>query len=134
MNELKYIPGDLVMYQGKVTTVKECSGNYYVLNCQHSIEDVVYYTDLKPVQLTPKILKKNGWERNGGDSYLKYSLYRMFFDVCHIYILKHWENSTSKYFDFLSNSDEGCFKSNIIYCHQLQHLLFGLDLPMDLKV
>ena len=58
MNELKYIPGDLVMYQGKVTTVKECRGNYYVLNCQHSIEDVVYYTDLKPVQLTPKILKK----------------------------------------------------------------------------
>lgn len=78
MKEVKYIPGDLVMYQGKVTTVRECRGNYYVLNCQHSIEDAVCYTDLKPVQLTPKILKKNGWERNGGDSYLKYSLYRVF--------------------------------------------------------
>ena len=133
MNELKYIPGDLVMYQGKVTTVRECRGNYYILNCQHSIEDAVYYTDLKPVQLTPKILKKNGWERDGGDSYLKYSLYRVFFDVCHVYILRHWEDSTSKYFDFLSRKED-CYQSDIVYCHQLQHLLFGLGLPMDLKV
>lgn len=134
MNKLEYIPGDLVMYQGKVTTVRECRGNYYVLNCQHSIEDAVYYTDLKPVQLTPKILKKNGWERNGGDSYLKYSLYRVFFDVCHVYTLKHYEGSTSKYFDFISKDSKCCYKSNIMYCHQLQHLLFGLGLPMDLKV
>lgn len=134
MVEVKYIPGDLVMHQGKVTTVRECRGDYYVLNCQHSKEDAVYYTDLKLVQLTPKILKKNGWERNGGDSYLKYSLYRVFFDVCHVYTLKHYEGSTSKYFDFISKDSKCCYKSNIMYCHQLQHLLFGLGLPMDLKV
>lgn len=41
MNKLKYIPGDLVMHQGKVTTVRECRGNYYVLNC-HQLQHLLF--------------------------------------------------------------------------------------------
>lgn len=124
MKEVKYIPGDLVMYQGKVTTVRECRDNYYVLNCQHSIEDAVYYTDLKPVQLTPKILKKNGWGKDycigNEDRYTKYDF---------LYISYYRNDNTTKLFV------KGLtLLSNIKYVHQLQHLLFGLGLSMDLKV
>lgn len=51
-----------------------------------------------------------------------------------IRITHHGVDSTFKYFDFISEHSKCCYKSNIMYCHQLQHLLFGLGLPMDLKV
>lgn len=165
MEEVKYIPGDLVMTNGvplgtakdivyRVTssdpskTLKLDDGTVLKgVVCLENIEGAefgekgylsgdccAWVKDIAPIPLTPKILKKNGWERNGGDSYLKYSLYRVFFDVCHVYTLKHYEGSTSKYFDFTSKDSKCCYKSNIMYCHQLQHLLFGLGLPMNLKV
>lgn len=135
--EQKFIIGDIVKYDNKIMIIKEPrDGSHFDLSCPK--EGLVYclvdVDEIKPMEITPKILKKNGWERNGGDSYLKYSLYRVFFDVCHVYTLKHYEGSTSKYFDFISKDSNCCYKSNIMYCHQLQHLLFGLGLPMDLKV
>lgn len=135
--EQKFIIGDIVKYDNKIMIIKEPrDGSHFDLSCPK--EGLVYclvdVDEIKPMEITPKILKKNGWERNGGDSYLKYSLYRVFFDVCHVYTLKHYEGSTSKYFDFISEDSKCCYKSNIMYCHQLQHLLFGLGLPMDLKV
>jgi hypothetical protein len=144
MKEVKYIPLDLVKADKNpniIWKVKDVSqdkrGNvlYRVVAAEDNDAFIYLYEhQIAPVPLTPKILKKNGWERNGGDSYLKYSLYRVFFDVCHVYTLKHYEGSTSKYFDFISKDSKCCYKSNIMYCHQLQHLLFGLGLPMDLKV
>ena len=144
MKEVKYIPLDLVKADKNpniIWKVKDVSqdkrGNvlYRVVAAEDNDAFIYLYEhQIVPVPLTPKILKKNGWERNGGDSYLKYSLYRVFFDVCHVYTLKYYEGSTSKYFDFISKDSKCFYKSNIMYCHQLQHLLFGLGLPMDLKV
>lgn len=128
MDKVRYIPGDLVMYGSKVTTVRECRGDYYVLNCQKKpLEDVVHHTDLMPIPITPEILDKNEWETQNGWYY--------FLDVC-----KEFPASVNIDFYHKSDNEKLIAKVNneglveIEFVHQLQHLLFGLGLPMDLKV
>lgn len=80
--------------------------------------------DIATIPLTPEILKKNWWGKDycigNEDRYAKYDF---------LYISYYRNDNTTKLFV------KGLtLLSNIKYVHQLQHLLFGLGLSMDLKV
>lgn len=144
MKEVMYIPGDLVMYGNKATKVRECRGNYYVLNCQKVSEDAVHYTNIAPIPLSPAILNDNGWEISiikdkrfwdrvsteeniQKDSFVDNSIARI--AVKNKIALMFMGSSPNVFFFELSH-----MVVKVEYCHQLQHFLFGLGLPSDLKV
>ena len=91
--------------------------------------------DIVPIPLTPEILEKNGWKRNGGQYSFAFKPYvgdkveligffiEMFKDEHDM--LKY------RYFQiFLENKNiYGCF-----YVHQLYHLLFGLNINHEMEV
>ena len=122
MNKLRYIPGDLV-YQ------KDDEGHWNIISLSALNLALINYKNIKPIPLTPEILKKNGWKQNGGQYSFNYKPYagnkveligffiEMFKDVHDM--LKH------RYFQ-ITHEDKvfcGCF-----YVHQLQHLFFGLGI------
>lgn len=129
----KHIEGDVVMYDNKIMVVKEPrDGSHFDLSCPK--EGLVYcfvgVDEIKPVILTPEILEKNGWKRT-----------QIFIDddgfEFHTYIddercldLQYYPQY-KKFAAFICKQE---VLSDIEYVHQLQHLLFGLGLPMDLKV
>ena len=136
--EHEFIVGDVVMYHNKIMVIKEPrDGSHFDLYCLK--EGLVYclvdIDEIKPVSLTPEILEKNGWKRDGGQYSFTFKPYagvkveyigffiEMFKDVHDM--LKY------KYFQiFLENKNiYGCF-----YVHQLQHHLFGLGLNSEMEV
>ena len=140
MDEL-YIPGDLVFHYIPKTTIKKYVKVYVCsTNNALSLEDMDgklydYIGELYPIPLTPDILEKNGWKRNGGQYSFTYKPYvgdkveligffiEMFKDVHDM--LKH------RYFQ-ITHEDKvicGCF-----YVHQLQHHLFGLGINNEMEV
>lgn len=63
MEQIKYIPGDLVYIPkfGNNYTIMS-SGKYYYEALDANYNDVVIEnTDIVPIPLTPEILEKNGW-------------------------------------------------------------------------
>ncbi len=151
MKEVKYIPGDLVMTDGlpigtkkgvayvvtasdpdRTLTLKDGTINKGVVTLDavseddkvHFVETSTWVKHIVPIPLTPGILEKNGWVKDycigNEDRYAKYDF---------LYISYYRNDNTTKLFV------KGLtLLSNIKYVHQLQHLLFGLGLPMDLKV
>ena len=134
MKEVKYIPLDLVKADKNpniIWKVKDVSqdkrGNvlYRVVAAEDNDAFIYLYEhQIAPVPLTTEILEKNGWVKDycigNEDRYAKYDF---------LYISYYRNNNTTKLFV------KGLtLLSNIKYVHQLQHLLFGLGLPMDLKV
>lgn len=66
----KYIEGDIVEYDNKVMVVKEPrDGNHFDLSCPK--EGLVYcfvgVDEIKPVDITPAILERNGWDKEEKD-------------------------------------------------------------------
>lgn len=129
----KYIIGDIVMYKNRIHTIIDIlASNCYVLSyVRHPVSPV----RLSGVPLTPEILGKNEWKRNGGQYSFAFKPYvgdkveligffiEMFKDEHDM--LKY------RYFQiFLENKNiYGCF-----YVHQLQHLFFGLGLNSEMEV
>lgn len=151
MEEVKYIPGDLVQYKqipNKVCTIKGIISELdkpKIIEKKAPIyeaiigdnEGLVYLNDddILGIPITSEILEKNGWKRNGGQYSFTYKPYagdkveligffiEMFKDEHDM--LKY------RYFQiFLENKVIcGCF-----YVHQLQHLLFGLGINYEMEV
>lgn len=134
MKEVKYIPLDLVKADKSpniIWKVKDVSqdkrGNvlYRVVAAEDNDAFIYLYEhQIAPVPLTPEILEKNGWGKDycigNEDRYVKYDF---------LYISYYRNDNTTKLFV------KGLtLLSNIKYVHQLQHLLFGLGLSMNLKV
>ena len=68
--EQKFIIGDIVMYDNKVMVVKEPrDGSHFDLSCPK--EGLVYcfvgVDEIKPVDITPAILERNGWDKEEKD-------------------------------------------------------------------
>lgn len=110
----EYIIGDVVMYDNKVTIIKEPrDAIHFDLSCPE--EKLVYccvgVEDIKPMPLTSEILEKNGWKWDGQD----------FVGACLLY-------PEGNYFVF------DAFRTKIKYVHQLQHLLFGLGIDFDFNL
>lgn len=135
MDKLEYIPGDLVKYNGNIITIENSDGYYATYYDEDEYLQEINVNAIEGIPLTPAILEKNGWKRNGGQYSFTYKPYagdkveligffiEMFKDVHDM--LKH------RYFQ-ITHEDKvicGCF-----YVHQLQNFLFGLGLNHKMKV
>lgn len=135
----KFIVGDIVMYNDKIMVVKEPrDGSHFDLSCHK--EGLVYcfvgVDEIKPISLTPKILEKNGWdkeEKDGSD----FSLSEAF--------MGGDENDEDNYTCFqlyYQNKKDGWvidmrgepLKFGIHYIHELQNLFFGLGINHEMEV
>ena len=135
MNKLEYIPGDLGTYNGNIVIIENSDGYYATYYDEDEFLQEVNVNAIESIPLTPAILEKNGWKRNGGQYSFTYKPYagdrveligffiEMFKDVHDM--LKH------RYFQ-ITHEDKvicGCF-----YVHQLQHHLFGLGINHEMEV
>ena len=120
----EYIVGDVVMYDNKIMVVKEPrDGSHFDLSCPKEglVRCFVGVDEIKPVSLTPEILEKNGWEKpDGFDSYW----------LNKIGLLQEGDTWHSA----LGSTKNAITLGNILYVHQLQHLLFGLELNSEMEV
>ena len=122
--EQEYIKGDIVMYDNKIYTIMDTLGvNNYELSC---IEHPVHQLELSGVPLTHEILEKNGWEptKESLGHGLKNKKYPRF---------ALWSIN-----DKWSFTIDGVMVCNTLSClcyvHQLQHLIFGLGLNLEMEV
>ena len=133
MDKLEYIPGDLVFHYIPKTTIKKYV-KVYVCSTNNSLalEDMDghlydYIGVLYPIPLTPEILEKNGWRTQNRWYY--------YLDVAEGFIsyigidFKHKSNKCHLYVEIDGNN-----MVEIQYCHELQHLLFGLGLNSEMEV
>lgn len=128
----KYIEGDIVEYNNKVMIIKEPrDGKHFDLSCPK--EGLVYcfvgVDEIKPIRITPEILKKNGWKKE------------MYHDWRHYIPLERTLLYLSRCVD---RDRDGAFEvcvgltmsdiASVSFVHQLQHLLFGLGLNSEMEV
>lgn len=159
MEEIKYIQGDLVMTDG--TPIGTKKGVVYVVTASDpnrtftfkdgtvlkgtvtldaiTEEDKAYFVEtstwvkhIVPIKLTPAILEANEWKKgelkqedNARTSYYTYS------KIGCIVELRYY-TSCDMFLSYIGK--EALMNTLFLYVHQLQHLLFGLNLPMDLKL
>ena len=129
MNDLKYIPGDLVEAWIGINTgslVAEVVGynplyQEYILTNWYIEETrgVISITEdrITPISLTPKILEKNGWDKDDEDNYTCFQIY--------------YQNEKD---GWIIDMRGELLKSDIHYVHELQHLLFGLGINHEMEV
>lgn len=121
--EQEYIKGDIVMYDSKIHTIMDTLElNNYELSY---IEHPVHQLELSGVPLTPEILEKNGWKDDG------YDWYRLPTKRAYLYITK--DITTLGEFLVCVGLDRHNLAS-INFVHQLQHLLFGLNINYEMEV
>ena len=137
--EQKFIIGDVVEYDNKIMVVKEPrDGIHFDLSSPK--EGLVYcfvgVDEIKPVNITPAILEKNGWDKEEKDGSV-FSLSEAF--------MGGDENDEDNYTCFqlyYQNKKDGWvidmrgepLKFEIHYIHELQHLLFGLEINSEMEV
>ena len=135
----KYIIGDIVEYSNKVMVVKEPrDGSHFDLSC--SKEGLVYclvdIDEIRPVNITPAILEKNGWDKEEKDVSV-FSLSEAFMGGD-----EDDEDNYTCFQLYYQNKKDGWvidmrgepLKFEIHYIHELQHLLFGLGLNSEMEV
>lgn len=126
--EQKFIIGDIVMYDNKVMVIKEPrDGSHFDLSCPK--EGLVYcfvgVDEIKPVRITPKIIEKNGWKNDG------YDWYRLPTKRAYLYMTK--DITTLDEFLVCVGLDRHNLNS-INFVHQLQHILFALNINHEMEV
>ena len=136
----KYIEGDVVMYGNIIMIIKEPreEGHYDLLWNNWIIYSYINIEEIKPIPLTPEILEKNGWDkevmsrgiRNRHWVYTKPDIEE--YGYFPIYIEKGIGNE----FDVYPFTDNNVCKqiAYIKYVHELQHLLFGLNINHKMEV
>ena len=125
----EYIKGDIVMYDNKIHTIMDTLGvNNYELSY---IEHPVHQLELSGVPLTPEIIEKNGWKiedvnpNDLSNIVSKGIMYRAIKDKEILFFHKGAPVFTCPL---------NWRKIEIRYVHQLQHLLFGLELNSEMEV
>ena len=136
MNKLEYIPGDLVMVKESALqfakdkifkVISSLSGgflNVVMLN-DSSTTYSISNNAIRPIPLTPEILEKNGWKDDGSD------WYRLPTKRAYLYITK--DITTLGEFLVCVGLERHNLAS-INFVHQLQHLLFGLNINSEMEV
>lgn len=115
----KYIKGDIVMYDNRIHTIIDTLelNNYELSYIRHQVNRA----ELSGVPLTPEILEKNGWKKpDGFDSYW----------LDKIGLLQ----GSEVWYSALGNTKLAITLGSIQYIHQLQHLLFGLNINHEMEV
>lgn len=134
-----YIPGDLVYFGGEKAKVwfrnPSADDSIYVRVIENGGENRIWNASLKeeisPIPLTPEILEKNGWkieDVNPNDLSNIVSKGIMYRAIKNKEILFFQKGASV--FTCLLNWR----KIEIRYIHQLQHLLFGLELNSEMEV
>lgn len=118
----KFIVGDVVKYDNKIMVVKEPrDGSHFDLSCHK--EGLVYcfvgVDEIKPVSLTQEILDKNGWEHLDDVYFKDYPQRKLVVSDGEACII---------------NESCSLFLCKAEYVHQLQHLLFSLDINHGMEV
>lgn len=149
MNELKYIPGDLVMVKESALqfakdkifkVISSLSGGFVkvVMLNNSSTTYSISNNAVSPIPFTPEILQKNGWKkevmsRGVKNSHLVYTKPDIEeYGYFPIYI----EKGIGDEFDVYPFTDNNvCTQiAYIKYVHQLQNLLFGLGINHEMEV
>lgn len=128
-----YIPGDLVYnHKGEVIRItssylKGTRLFYYKTDEISESTGCILEEELKPIPLTPEILEKNGWRTQNRWYYYLYVAEGF---ISYIGIdFKHKSNKGHLYVEVDGNN-----MVEIQYCHELQHILFGLGLKHEMEV
>lgn len=149
MDELEYIPGDLVMTKTDpndfIPNGIVCKFNEYVFKDKVYVSAVMLADnfickkeDIAPIPLTPEILEKNGWKREVMSRGIKnsYWVYTKPDIEEYGYFPIYIEKGIGDEFDVYPFTDNNVCKpiAYIKYVHQLQHLLLGLGLNSKMEV
>lgn len=132
MDKLEYIPGDLVMVKKSALqfakdkifkVISSLSGGFVkvVMLNDSSTTYSISNNAIRPIPITPEILEKNGWKKP--DDFDSYWLNK-------IGLLQEGDTWHSA----LGSTKIAITLGNIMYVHQLQHLLFGLGLNSEMEV
>lgn len=133
MSEVRYIPGDLVKINNRPVKLVSISSDvieYLFLDREGDVDYDTSMDEMQPLQLTPEILEKNGWEKSDilvDEDGLEHHVYENKKNLIDIWYIPE----SKRFLPFIGNQHMLTFFK---YVHQLQHLLFGLGLPMDLKM
>lgn len=123
--KLKFIVGDVVMYNNKVVVVDEPSDSYHfdLVNPKEcTICCNVYIDEIKQVPLTPIWLENNGWK------------------LCHGFYCSPNEEgvgislSSQTGYVWDAYTSQRLLRSGINSVSDLQHLLFGLGINHEMEV
>ena len=114
-----YIPGDLVYIHGSLRIISNCDGYYATYYDENESLQEVNVNVIEGIPITPEILEKNGWKNDG------YDWYRLPTKRAYLYITK--DITTLGEFLVCVGLDRHNLAS-INFVHQLQHLLFGLNI------
>lgn len=135
MEEVKYIQGDLVKLNGKTVKITFAGHDvieYIPLDRRGGDEWRTSRKLIEPIKLTPQILEDNGWEQgelkqedNACVFYYPYSKKGCIVEL-------RYYPSCDMFLAYIGQ--EALMDTLFLYVHQLQNLLFGLNLPMDLNV
>lgn len=129
--EQKYIINDIVLYNNKIMVIKEpLDGIHFDLYCPK--EGLIYcfvdVSEIKPVRLTIAILEKNGWSREDGVlAYLLTTQHERKYIAC-LSVYPFYDNNG---FSFLYNNQN---LATIHYIHELQHIIYGLKINLEMEV
>ena len=146
MDKLEYIPGDLVsVYVGVKKYIVEVIGteneNEVLLYQIKFPNGEIQYADkdnIVPIPLTPEILEKNGWKKEVMSRGVKNShwVYTKPDIKEYGYFPIYIEKGIGDEFDvYPFTGNHVCTQiAYIKYVHQLQHLLFGLNLNSEMEV
>lgn len=132
----EYIKGDIVMYDNRIHTIMDTLelNNYELSYIRYQVNQL----ELSGVPLTTEILEKNGWKeevmsRGVKNSHLVYTKPDIEkYGYFPIYI----EKGIGDEFDVYPFTDNNICKqiAYIKYVHQLQNLLFGLNINSEMEV
>lgn len=162
MKRPKYIPGDLVMTNGepigtkkgvayivtvsdssRMLTLKDGTVNKGVVtldaiseeNKAHFVETSTWVKHIVPIPLTIDILKKNGYEQTrhaideDGMEWYEYENENNEFPEIQYYPK---DDYSDEHFSAFWGGTEMFY--DVRFVHQLQHLLFGLDIDVEFKI
>ena len=135
MDELEYIPGDLVIYTSlikePIAEICEVHETSYTIKFMHGNSVIVENREIKPIPITIEILEKNGWKiedvnpHDLGNIVSKGIIYRAIKDKEILFFQKGASVFTCPL---------NWRKIEIRYVHELQHLLFGLKLNSEMEI
>lgn len=125
----KYIIGDLVrytsLYKVPIAEICEIRETSYLIRYMNGNFAKVTNEEINPIPLTKEILEKNGWKKSKVNdcaySYYKNGLF-----------LTYTSKDDKFWFDDFDYSSSICVE--LPYVHSLQHLLFGLELNLEMEV
>lgn len=124
-----YIPGDLVYIHGSLRIISNCDGYYATYYDENESLQEVNVNVIEGIPIIPEILEKNGWigtKRALFVTYTKIVYTRVIFTII--------ETIGEPHVFRVCCGRNNCLLRNVMYVHELQHLLFGLGINHEMEV